>query len=150
MLLVMVGLVKLVNLSLGLLPAGPAGPLTFEGIVGWLLAPIAWLSGIPASESVLAGQLLGKKVVLNEFLAYLDLASLGADEISDRSRLILTYALCGFANFGSLGIMLAGLGTLVPERRGEIAQLGFKSILAGLLATCCTGAIIALITPGGG
>ncbi len=146
MLLVFVSLVALVNLLLAALTPGDRAPWTFEGMVGWLLSPLAWLCGVPWSESSLAGALLGKKVVLNELLAYLDLAGAPETSLSDRSRLILTYALCGFANFGSLGIMLAGFGTLVPSRRREVAGLGFKSILAGLLATCCTGALVGLVS----
>ena len=94
---------------------------------------------------MIAGSLLGTKTVLNELLAYLDLAALSPGALGERSRLIMTYALCGFANFGSLGIMLGGMGTMVPERRGEIGALGFKSILAGILATCMTGAVIGLL-----
>jgi CNT family concentrative nucleoside transporter len=146
MLLVFVSLVALVNIMLSALTPDGRSPLTFEGIVGVALSPLAWLCGIPWAESVTAGALLGKKVVLNEFLAYLDLAGASGASLSDRSRLILTYALCGFANFGSLGIMLAGFGTLVPERRREVAELGLKSILAGLLATCCTGALVGLLS----
>jgi CNT family concentrative nucleoside transporter len=149
MLLVFVSIVALVNIVLaGLTPDGRA-PWTFEGIVGVLLSPLAWLCGVPWSESSTAGALLGKKVVLNEFLAYLDLAGASDGALSDRSRLILTYALCGFANFGSLGIMLAGFGTLVPQRRKEVAALGMKSILAGLLATCCTGSLVGLMSTWG-
>ena len=88
---------------------------------------------------------MGIKTVLNEFLAYLQLAALPADALSERSRLIMTYALCGFANLGSLGIMIGGLGTLVPERRAEIVALGLRSIFAGTLATLMTGAIVGMI-----
>ena len=143
MLLVLVALVTLVNSLLGLLP-GPGGvALSMQGILGWLLAPLAWLSGIPWEEAKVAGALLGTKTVLNELIAYLDLAK--ASELSERSRLIMTYALCGFANFGSLGIMIGGLGTMVPSRRDEIVQLGIKSIVAGTLTTCLIGAVVGLI-----
>jgi CNT family concentrative nucleoside transporter len=99
-------------------------------------------------EKVYGGSLLGKKTVLNEFLAYLDLAALPADQLSARSRLLLTYALCGFANFGSLGIMLGGLNAMLPaERRAELATLGVKSVLAGLLTTCLTAALVGLLLP---
>ena len=107
-----------------------------------LLAPLAWLAGIPWDEARQAGALLGTKTVVNELVAYTDLA--GMRELSERSRLLLTYALCGFANFGSLGIMIGGLGTMCPERRGEIVSLGMKSIAAGTLATCLTAATVAL------
>jgi CNT family concentrative nucleoside transporter len=112
-------------------------------MLGWALAPLAWLAGIPWSEAPAAGALLGTKTVLNELVAYLELARITG--MSDRSRLLLTYALCGFANFGSLGIMIGGLGTMCPERRSEIVSLGMKSILAGTLATCLTAATVGLI-----
>jgi len=146
MLLVFVALVALANALLGVLPDIDGTPLTLERLFGWLFAPLAWLVGIPASESLTAGALLGKKTVLNEFIAYLDLAHLPADALSGRSRLLMTYALCGFANFGSLGIMLGGMSALLPsERRAELAELGMKSVLAGLLATCATAAIVGVL-----
>jgi CNT family concentrative nucleoside transporter len=91
------------------------------------------------------GALMGVKTVLNELLAYLELAGLPEGDLSERSRLIMTYALCGFANFGSLGIMIGGLGAMAPERRGEIVALGMKSILAGTLATLMTGAVVGML-----
>jgi CNT family concentrative nucleoside transporter len=106
------------------------------------MAPIMWLIGIPWEEAQTAGALMGVKTVLNELLAYLQLAALPEGSLSERSRIIVTYALCGFANFGSLGIMIGGLGAMVPERRGEIVALGMKSILAGTLATLMTGAVV--------
>ena len=145
MLLVLVSLVKLVNLSLGLAPDVADDPLTLQRIFGWVMAPLAWLMGIPWHESATAGSLLGTKTVLNEFLAYLQLAALPPGSLSGRSELIMTYALCGFANFGSLGIMIGGLSTMVPERRAEIVQLGLRSIVAGTLATCSTGAVVGLL-----
>ena len=145
MLLVLVALVHLVNQVIGLLPAVADAPLTLERIFGWFMAPLAWLMGVPWAEAQTAGSLLGTKTVLNEFLAYLRLADLPAGELSDRSRLIMTYALCGFANFGSLGIMIGGMSTLAPERRQEIVGLGLRSIAGGTLATCCTGSIVGLI-----
>jgi CNT family concentrative nucleoside transporter len=135
MLVVFAALVSLVNLVIA--------PYTLQGLLGWTLAPLAWLAGIPWSEAPAAGALLGTKTVLNELVAYLDLAR--DTELSARSRLLLTYALCGFANFGSLGIMIGGLGTMCPERRGEIVSLGLKSIAAGTLATCLTAATVALV-----
>jgi len=145
MLIVLVALVALANMILGLFPDLAGAPLTLERIFGWVFAPLAWLIGVPWGEAATAGALLGKKVVLNELLAYSDLAKLEAGALSERARLIMVYALCGFANLGSLGIMLGGLGTLAPERRGEIVALGFKSLLAGLMATALTGAIVGLI-----
>ncbi len=145
MLLVFVALVSLLNMLLALAPAVAGGPLTLERIFGWLFAPLAWLIGVPWAESATAGALLGKKVALNEFLAYIDLAALPAEQLSPRSRLLLIYALCGFANFGSLGIMLGGLATILPrERRTELSQLGMKSVGAGLLSTCLSAAIVGL------
>jgi len=135
MLVVFVALVTLVNLIIA--------PYTLQGILGWLLAPLAWLAGIPWAEAQIAGQLLGTKTVLNELVAYIDLANTPA--LSERSRLLMTYALCGFANFGSLGIMIGGMSTMCPERRPEIVSLGMKSIVAGTLATCLTAATVGLI-----
>ena len=146
MLVVFVALVALANALLALLPSVSGAPLSLERLLGWVFAPLAWLIGIPLQEAVIAGNLLGKKTVLNEFIAYLELAHLPADELSARSRLLLTYALCGFANFGSLGIMLGGLAALLPqERRAELAELGMKSVLAGLLSTCLTAALVGLL-----
>jgi len=116
-----------------------------QWIFGWVLSPVAWLMGVPWSEATTAGALLGTKTVLNELIAYTDLAHLTDAELSPRSRLIMTYALCGFANFGSLGIMIGGMGAMAPERRSEIVALGMKSIVAGTLATCLTGAIVGVI-----
>jgi CNT family concentrative nucleoside transporter len=147
MLIVLVALVHLTNTILGGLSGAIAGePIMIQQVFGWLFAPVCWLMGMPWSEAVTAGSLMGIKTVLNEFLAYLELAKTPTDALSDRSRLIMTYALCGFANFGSLGIMIGGLATMAPERRGEIVQLGPKSLLAGTLATCMTGAVIGLLT----
>jgi CNT family concentrative nucleoside transporter len=135
MLVVFVALVALVNLIIA--------PYTLQGMLGWALAPLAWLAGIPWSEAPAAGALLGTKIVINELVAYIDLSK--SSEFSERSRLLLTYALCGFANFGSLGIMIGGLGTMCPERRAEVVGLGIKSIVAGSLATCLTAATVALL-----
>ena len=145
LLLVLVALVSLLNQLLGLLPHLGGEALTLQRLLGWLMAPLAWLMGIPWSEATTAGSLLGTKTVLNELLAYLDLAALGEQGLSEHSRLIMTYALCGFANFGSLGIMLGGLGAMVPERRNEIVALGLKSIVAGTLSTLLTGTVAGLV-----
>jgi CNT family concentrative nucleoside transporter len=145
MLIVMVAFVSLGNALLGWLPAVDGAPMTLERGLGWVFAPVVWLIGIPWQEAVAAGQLMGVKTMLNELLAYAQLAALPADALGERSRLIMTYALCGFANFGSLGIMLGGLGGLVPERRAEIAALGLRSIVAGTLATLMTGAWVAIL-----
>jgi len=145
MLLVLVALVHLVNAMLGLLPDIGGTPVTLERLLGLVMAPVCWLIGVPWSEAPTAGALMGTKTVLNEFLAYLELAKLPEDALSDRSRLVMSYALCGFANFGSLGIMIGGLATMVPERRDEVVGLGLKSIVAGTLATCCTGAVVGIL-----
>ena len=145
MLIVMVALVSLVNMMLGLLPGVADVPLTLQRMLGWLLSPVAWLMGIPWEQAISGGSLLGTKVILNELFAYLDLAGWPAGLLDARSQLIMTYALCGFANFGSLGIMIGGLATMVPERREEIIRLGMKSIAAGTLATCMTGAVVGVL-----
>ena len=146
MLLVFVVLVALVNVVLAALPAVNGNALTLERVFGWLFAPLAWLIGIPGDEVLTAGRLLGEKTVLNEFIAYLSMAKMNADQLSPRSALLMTYALAGFANFGSLGIMLGGLDALLPkERRAELATLGIKSIPAGLLSTCITAALVGVL-----
>jgi len=145
MLVVLVALVALVNSLLGLMPDVHGQALSLQRLLGWLMAPLVWLIGIPWSEVQVAGALMGTKTVLNEFLAYLDLAALEPQQLSERSRIIMTYALCGFANLGSLGIMIGGLGTMAPSRRDEILALGFRSIVAGTLAAMMTAAIIAVI-----
>jgi CNT family concentrative nucleoside transporter len=145
MLVVLVALVHLLNMLLGILSFSSDRPLTFQGILGYLMMPLVWLMGVPWSEAWVAGSLMGTKTVLNEFVAYLDLASLSPGALGARASLIMTYALSGFANFGSLGIMIGGIGGMVPERRTEVASLGLKSIVAGTLATCMTGAVMGVI-----
>jgi len=147
MLLVLVALVFMVNAVLALLPDLGGQPISLERLLGYVMAPVCWLMGVPWSEALAAGALMGVKTVLNEFLAYLQLAALPAGTLSERSELIMTYALCGFANFGSLGILIGGLSTMVPERRDEVVALGTRSILAGTLATCCTGAVVGILSP---
>lgn len=146
MVLVLVALVALVNLLLGVLPDAGGAPLTLQRMLGWLLAPAAWLMGIPWEEAAAAGRLLGVKIVLNELVSYLELARLPAGELGERSRLIVTWAMCGFANFGGLGVMIGGLGAIAPSRRDEIVRLGMKALIAGNLATFMTGAVVALLT----
>jgi CNT family concentrative nucleoside transporter len=145
MLVVLVALVHLANAALGLFPEVWGAKLTLERALGWVMAPLAWLMGIPWSEAGAAGALLGVKIVLNELIAYLSMARLPEGTLSPHSRLIMTYALCGFANFASLGIMIGGLGAMVPERRAEIVSLGLKSIVAGTLATCMTATVVGLL-----
>ncbi len=145
MLIVLIALVELVNIILEIAPAIAGEPLTLQRVLGWVLAPVVWALGVPWSESVSAGQLLGTKVVLNELVAYIEMSQLPPGSLGERGGLIMAYSICGFANFGSLGIMIGGIGAIVPSRRLEIAQLGLKSILAGTMATCMTGAIAGLI-----
>lgn len=145
MLVVLVALVHLANQILGFLPELTGQPVTLQRILGYIMAPMAWLIGIPWYEAQTAGMLLGTKTVLNEFVAYLDMAALPEGSLCERSRLIMTYALCGFANLGSLGIMIGGMGAMVPERRDEIVELGMRSIFAGTLSTCMIGAVVGLI-----
>ena len=144
MLLVLVALVHLLNMGLGLIDL-TGSPLSLERMLGWILAPVCWLMGIPWGEAAAAGALMGTKVVLNELIAYVNLTQLPAATLSKDSELVMTYALCGFANFGSLGMLVGGLSLLVPERREEILELGLRSIVVGTLATCTTGAIVGLV-----
>jgi CNT family concentrative nucleoside transporter len=141
-LIVMVSLVALVNMILGQFGSFGTTRFTLQMILGYLCIPLAFIIGIPWPETATAGSLIGQKVILNEFLAYLDLLKLPAGSLSDRSRLLMTYALCGFANLGSLGILIGGLSVLAPERRAEIAELAPRSLFIGFLATLLTAAII--------
>lgn len=121
--------------------------VTLQQIAGWVLWPLAWAMGVPAAEAQTVGQSLGIKLVINEFVAYLDFARSSGTELSQRSRLILTYALCGFANFGSVGIMLGGMCTMCPQRRAEIVSLGLPALAAGTVACCMLGAAVGVLTP---
>ena len=145
MLIVLVALVYLANAILGLLPE-VGGKISLQRMLGYVMAPVCWLMGVPWPQAITAGSLMGTKTVLNELIAYVDLSKLGADALDSRSRLIMLYAMCGFANFGSLGIMIGGLGTMAPERREEINSLGLKSIVSGTLTTCLMGAIVGVLT----
>lgn len=144
MLVVMVALVYLANLLTGLLPDVGGEPLTLQRLLGYVMAPVVWLFGIPWAEAQTAGYLMGTKTILNELLAFLELSRLPSEALGPRSRLIMTYALSSFANFGSLGILIGGLGSLAPERRDEVVSLGIKALVAGTLATCMTGAVIGI------
>jgi CNT family concentrative nucleoside transporter len=145
MLLVLVALVHLANAIIGLLPAIGGEPVSLQRLLGYVMAPVCWLMGVPWSEAVTAGRLMGLKTVLNELIAYVEFAKLAPDALDPRSKLIMLYAMCGFANFGSLGIMIGGLGTMAPERRDEINALGLKSIVSGTLTTCLMGAIVGVV-----
>jgi CNT family concentrative nucleoside transporter len=145
MLLALVALVQLLNGLLAYIPPLWEAPITLERLVGFALAPLTWLMGVPWSEATTAGALMGTKLVLNEFLAYIQLTNLPVDALSERSRLIMLYALCGFANFGSLGIMVGGFVTMCPDRRAEILALAPKTLISGTLATCSTGAVVGIL-----
>jgi CNT family concentrative nucleoside transporter len=145
MLLVIVALVALVDIILAPLPHIAGAPLSLERIFGWLFAPVVWLYGIPWNEAATAGSLLGQKTALNEFVAYLKLASLPNGALDPRARLIMVYAMCGFANFGSVGIMIAGVSSLAPERRDEIVPLAMRALLSGTMASGLTGCMIGLL-----
>ena len=131
---------------LGLLPEIGGAKISLQRLLGYLMAPVCWLMGLPWPQAVTAGSLMGTKTVLNELIAYVELSKLGTDALDPRSRLIMLYAMCGFANFASLGIMIGGLGTMAPERREEINALGLKSIVSGTLTTCLMGAIVGVLT----
>ena len=146
MLLVLVALVALLNSLFSLIPFPGDDPLTLQRLFGYVFAPLTWLMGIPWSEAQISGSLMGTKTALNELLAFLELAELPAGSLSEKSTVIMTYALCGFANFGSLGIMIAGLSGMCPQRATEIVELAPKSLISGTLATCMTGAIAGLLS----
>jgi CNT family concentrative nucleoside transporter len=146
MIIVLVALVALANSILSLLPDVAGTPLTLQRMLGLVMAPICWLMGVPWSEAMTAGSLMGIKTILNEFIAYVEMSKLPADALSDRSRLIMLYAMCGFANFGSLGIMIGGLTVMAPGRREEIISLGPKTIVSGTLSTCAVGAIVGMLS----
>lgn len=145
MLIVMVALVELANVLMRVLPSVGGQPLTLQRVLGFVMSPIVWLFGIPWSQAQTAGSLMGTKTILNELLAFIDMSKLPATALDSRSRLIMTYALTSFANFGSLGILIGGLGSLAPERRDEVVALGMNAIVAGTLATCMTGAVVGIL-----
>lgn len=146
MLLVLVALVYLVNAILGLLPDIGGAAISLQRLLGLIMAPVCWLMGLPWDQAVTAGSLMGTKTVLNELIAYVDFSKLPSDALDPRSRLIMLYAMCGFANFASLGIMIGGLGVMAPERRDEINALGLKSIVSGTLTTCLMGAVVGVLS----
>jgi CNT family concentrative nucleoside transporter len=145
MLIVFVALVALVNLMLGALPLVGGDPVTLERMLGLFMAPVCWLIGIPWSQAITAGTLMGIKTVLNELIAYLHMSRMPADALDPRSRLIMVYAMCGFANFGSVGIMIGGLTAMAPERRSDVLSLAMKSIVSGTISTLLMGAIVGLL-----
>ncbi len=144
--IVVFALVALADEALSLLPLVGDEPLTLKRVFGWAFAPLMWLIGVPWAEAATAGGLMGTKAILNEYVAYLELAALPAGALGERSLLIVTYALCGVANLASVGLLVSTIGTLCPERRAEAAGLGMKSWIAGNIATAMTGAWIGLVT----
>ncbi len=144
-LLVTIAAVTLVDMTLGLAPSWGGAPLTLERLFALPFRPVVWLLGVPWRESGAAAALFATKTVLNEFVAYVDLAGAGGAGLSAHSRFILTYGLCGFANFGSVGIMVGGISAMIPERRQEVAKLGLWSLLSGTIATCTTGAVAGML-----
>lgn len=143
--IVIFALVALADSILAFLPDVAAGEITVRRLFGWLFAPIMWLVGVPWADAPLAGQLMGTKSILNEYVAYLDFAALPADMLTGRSKLITIYALCGFANLASIGLLVSTIATLAPTRRAEVAALGVKSWLAGNGASLMTGAVAGLV-----
>jgi CNT family concentrative nucleoside transporter len=145
MLIVTTALVALVNVILAVLPQVAGAPLTVERMLGWLFSPFVWLLGVPWQEAGTAGGLMGIKLVLNELIAYLHMASLAPGALDPRSAEIMIYAMCGFANFASIGILIAGMSALMPERRQEVVALAPRALLAGTLASSLSGAMIGLL-----
>ena len=143
-LLVTVAMVTLVNMGLGQLPDWDGAPVTLQRIFALPFRPVMFLIGVPWAETA-AANLMATKTVLNEFVAYLNFSQAGPEAYSVKTRMIMTYALCGFANFGSLGILIGGLGMMIPERRREVVGLGMRAILAGTMATCMSGAVAGAI-----
>jgi CNT family concentrative nucleoside transporter len=146
MLLVFVAVVALVNAILGAIGNLFDIPLSMQGILGWILAPFAWLMGIPWAEAPAVGALLGEKMVLTELVAFIDLGQMqaGPSPLSQRSGLITSYALCGFANFASIGIQIGGIAGIAPERRSDLARLGFRAMIGGTVAAMVTGTVAGL------
>jgi CNT family concentrative nucleoside transporter len=144
-LIVLTAFVALANSIVSFLPAVGGEAITLERIAGWIFAPIAWLMGIPWSEAMTAGSLLGVKSVLNEFIAFIQLTTVPPEALSDRSRLITIYGLCGFANLASIGIQISGIGTMAPERRGDLASLAWPAFVAATLGSCMTGCIVGIV-----
>ncbi|GAO97749.1 nucleoside permease NupX [Caedimonas varicaedens] len=144
MLIVALALVAIANYILGTFPDFNNEAVTLQRLLGFFMAPVTWLMGIPWEEAKAAGNLLGTKTILNEVVAFIDLSNLKS-ALSPHTNLIMTYALCGFANLSSIGIQIGGLGTMVPERRAEIISLGFRALIAGTIASCLSGTIMGLL-----
>tara|TARA_R110002050_G_scaffold44262_2_gene105562 strand:+ start:24168 stop:25421 length:1254 start_codon:yes stop_codon:yes gene_type:complete len=145
MLIVFVALVTLVNMILGNLPYFNNEPITLQRMLGAVMAPVTWLMGVPWKDALSAGSLLGIKTILNEFYAFTELAKITDAQMSVHSRIIMTYALCGFANISSVGIMIGGFGSIVPEQRNEIISLSFKALIVGTLSSCLSGTVVGIL-----
>jgi len=146
MIIVIFALVTLADLALALAPTVQGEPLTVRRVFGWIFSPLMWTLGVPWDQTPQAGALMGTKTILNEYVAYMDLAALPQGTLDPRSQLIVTYALCGVANLASVGLLVSTIGTLAPSRRAEAASLGMKSWVAGNMASAMTGAVIGLVT----
>lgn len=146
LLLVLISLVTLVNFALTGLPLIDGEVISLERMAGWIFSPIAWCMGIPWSEAQLGGSLLGVKTILNEFVAYVNLAGIDASDLSEKSRLIMLYALCGFANLSSVGILLSGISAMVPERKDDLISVSGKALVGATLASCFTGLVVGIIS----
>ncbi|NCV04965.1 MAG: nucleoside:proton symporter [Betaproteobacteria bacterium] len=144
-LIVLTALVALANGLISFLPEIGGAPLTLERVAGWIFAPIAWCMGIEWAEAGQVGALLGIKSILNEFIAYIQLSAMPREALSDRSRLITSYALCGFANLASIGIQISGIGTMAPERRSDLVDLAWPAFLAATLASCMNASVVAIV-----
>ena len=144
-LIVFVAIAALLNGVLGLLPDVAGAPLTLERILGLIFAPLVWLTGVPAEDARVAGALLGVKLVLTEFTAFIQLGATPLEAIDPRTRVLMTYALCGFANIASVGMNVAGYSVLVPERRSEVIGMVWKAMFAGFLATCLSASVVGLL-----
>lgn len=144
-LIVLTAFVALANSVVGFLPMVAGEAVTLERIAGWIFSPIAWLMGIPWAEATTVGSLLGVKSVLNEFIAFIQLSAMPPEALSERSRLIAIYGLCGFANLASIGIQISGIGTMVPSRRGDLAELAWPAFVAATLGSCMTACVVGIV-----
>jgi CNT family concentrative nucleoside transporter len=141
-LIAVIALVYIANAFLGAVGGYFGLDISIELLLGYIFAPITWLMGIPWDEAIIAGELLGLKTTLNEFVAYPALANLEPGLLSDRSKLITFYSLCGFANFSSVGILISGIGAMAPERKDDLISVSFKALIGATLASCMTGLVV--------
>ncbi|PHR75696.1 nucleoside transporter C-terminal domain-containing protein, partial [Henriciella sp.] len=142
MLIAALALLWLANAALGALPEVLGAPLSIQRVLGWIFSPLMYMIGVPWGEAALSGSLMGIKTVLTEFVAFIELGNVPADAMDPRTRIITAHAICGFANFGSIGILIGGLNIICPERRSTFLELAWKTLIAGTLATCLSGAVV--------